>query len=370
MIRFMFLFLMVCVLAGCGGGNGGGPRVATPMEPMPTPPDSVGDPSAFDSTATRTAGPSMIPDVVALQRADPVFGSVAQNVYTAGSSPVRDVSTSFNGDRFTVNVSRQDGSSFTLDTNRDDVLDVTLYTRNENPVNNRPAVEGYIVGGGAGQYAEGAAIIEYSDTDFTDYLAAGWWLSIDLNTDPLVADAGAFIDGPDYDVANTSLPIMGTATYTGIGGGAYLVQAGTDTTAPGTNEAGQYEADISLTANFANMTIGGYADNVVLFDTNYVLPDGTVGFNDAPVATNYRVAFGSAPINNNGVFVSNNITVTNPDFNITQTQGLWAGQFSSVDDASGNPRAAAGTNAAYLSTAGGTEAAFVGAWYGSTAPFE
>ena len=362
-------------LTGCGGGSGGGamssiPPAQQPPASTPTPPASTGDPSAFDSTTTRTVGPSIIPDVVALQRGTPMFGSVAQNVYTAGSSPVRDVSTSFNGDRFTVNVSRQNGSSFTLDTDRDDVFDVIPYTPAENTVNNRPAVSGYIEGGNAGRYAGGAAFIEYSNTDFTDYLAAGWWVSIDLNTNPLIADAGAFIDGPDYDVANTSLPIMGTATYTGIGGGAYLAQAGTDTDTPGANETGEYAADISLTANFANMTISGYANNVVVFDWSYVLPDGTVGFDDGEVATNYRVNFGSAPINNNGTFVGNNIAVTNPDFNITQTQGSWAGQFSSVDDAGGNPRAAAGTNAAYFSTAGGSEAAFVGAWYGSTTPFE
>lgn len=365
-----FTLLVACLfLTACGGGGSGGPRVVTPPPPPPpTGPMPVGDASAFADATTRTVGPSAIPDVDTLQRSAPVFGSVAQNVYTAGSAAVRDVSTSFTGDRFTLNVTRQDGSSFNLDTDRDDVFDVVGYTSAENPITNRPAVEGYILGGGSGRYAGAGAAIEWSNTDFSDYLAAGWWVSVDLNT--LTADVGAFIDGPDYDVATMNLPVMGTATYTGRASGAYLAEGGSDSEAPGANEAGQYAADLSLTANFQSMTIGGYADNVTVFNVGIVLPDGTTFFDAAEEATNYRVSYGDAPINANGTFVGSNITVTNPDFDIAGTQGVWAGQFSSVDDSNGDPRAVAGTNAAYFNTTGGSEAAFVGAFYGATEQFE
>lgn len=374
MQRFIILLTACFLLTACGGG-GGGSRVVTPMDPMPTPmptpPASVGDPDAFASTLARIVGPEEIPDVAVLQQSTPVFGSVAQNIYTAGSSPVRDVVTTFNGDRFTLNVTRQDGSAFTLDTDRDVVFDVVTYTPAENPVTDRPAVEGYVVSDqGGGRYVGGGAAIEWENTDFTNYLAAGFWVSIDLNTNPLTADVGAFIDGPDYDVTNVSLPIMGTATYTGRAAGAYVAEGGSDTMAPGANEAGQYAGDLSLTANFANMTIGGYVDNVTIFNVGIVLPNGDAFYDPAEEATNYRVIFGNSPINSNGTFTGSNITVTNPDFNIAETQGIWAGQFSSVDDSNGNPRATAGTNAAYFNTIGGSEAAFVGAWYGATEQFE
>ena len=48
------------------------------------------------------------------QSNDPVFGSVVQNIYTPGLSNVSAVETTFTADRFTLEVSRQDGSSFKL----------------------------------------------------------------------------------------------------------------------------------------------------------------------------------------------------------------------------------------------------------------
>ena len=185
----------------------------TPMTtPTPMTPTTVGPAEAFDGAVARTEGAPPIPTdaIGTLLQSDPQFGSVAQNFYTPGLAPVRDVATSFNGGRFTVNVTRQNGSAFNLDTDRDVVLDVS--TQTQNPLTNRPAVEGLIVAESGGTYTAGAAFIEWDNADFTNYLAAGYWLHVDTNTN--AAEMGAFIDGTDFDMA-ASVPSLGTATYTG-----------------------------------------------------------------------------------------------------------------------------------------------------------
>ena len=138
----------------------------------------------------------------------------------------------------------------------------------------------------------------------------------------------------------------------------------------GAIEEGQYESDLSLTANFQSMTIGGQADNVVLYNVNVLLPNGTEFFDPAAQATTYRVDFGDAPITSNGTFSGNDLTVTSQDYNLDTTTGTWGGQFSGVNDSNGNPRAVAGTNAVYFNSVGGSEAIFTGAFYGATGPFE
>ena len=372
MKRFMLVLAASVFVTACGGGGGGGRAIEsmTPTTPTtPTPPQAVGPAEVFDGAVDRTGGAPDIPtDAIGnLQQSGPQFGSVVQNLYTAGLAAARDVSTSFNGDRFTINVTRQNGSAFNLDTDRDAVFDVYEYTPAENPITDRPAVEGYIVGESGGRYTAGAAFIEWNNTDFTDYFAAGYWLHVDTNIQ--AAEMGAFIDGTDFDMA-ASVPSLGTATYTGRTGGVYLAQGGSDAEVMGAIEEGQYESDLSLTANFQTMTIGGQADNVVIYNVNVLLPNGTHVFYDAPEATTYRVDYAPAPITANGQFSGNDITVTSQAFDVDTTTGTWGGQFSNVNDGDGNPRAVAGTNAVYFDTMGGSEAIFTGAFYGATEQFE
>ena len=71
-----------------------------------------------------------------------------------------------------------------------------------------------------------------------------------------------------------------------------------------------------------------------------------------------------------GTFFGDNVGFTSQFYNITNSSGSWAGQFSTVEDARGNPRAAAGTNTGYLETAGGSRAVLTGAFYGATERFE
>ena len=375
-MKHVLIVLAACaalILTACGGGGGGGRSVMTPMTPIepmtPTPPQDVGPAGAFDEAVDRTEGAPAIPTdaIGTLLPSGPQFGSVAQNFYTPGLAPVRDVATSFNGDRFTVNVTRQNGSSFNLDTDRDAVFDVAVYTPTENTITNRPAVEGYVVGGSGGTYTAAGAFIEWDNADFTNYLAAGYWLHVDTNTQ--AAEMGAFIDGTDFDMA-ASIPSLGTATYTGRTGGVYLAQGGSDAEVMGAIEEGEYTSNLHLTANFQNMTIGGEADNVTLYNVSVVLPNGNVLFYPEADPTTYRVNYAPAPIGSTGRFTGNDVTVTSQDYNVDTTSGTWGGQFSNVNDGDGNPRAVAGTNAVYFNTTGGSEAVFTGAFYGATGPFE
>ena len=377
MKRFMLVLAACAFVTACGGGGGGGgSRVVdtmtptTPMQPMqPTTPEPVGPAEAFDGAVPRTSGiPAFtFPGLGTLNTSAPQFGSVAMNIYTPGLANVRDVATTFNGDRFTVNVTRQNGTSFNVDTDRDLILLGYDYTPAENPITDRPASEGILVAESGGTYTAGAAFIEWNATDYTDYMAAGYWVHADTNTNAL--EMGAFIDGPAFDMA-AQIPSLGTATYTGRTGGVYVARGGSDAIVNGAFEEGQYESDLSLTANFANMTIGGNADNVVIFDTSVYHPDGTHLFDSAAEATTYRVDYAPAPIMSNGTFTGNNITVTSQDYDVDTTSGTWAGQFSGVNDGDGNPRAVAGTNAVYFDTTGGSEAIFTGAFYGATEQFE
>ena len=377
MKRFMLVLAASVLVTACGGGGGGGrviesmtPTTPTTPPPPPPPPRKPSDPPR--RLIVPPAGPKEPPPIPTdaignLLQSGPQFGSVAQNFYTAGLAPVRDVSTSFNGDRFTINVTRQNGSAFNVDTDRDLVFHLSAYTPSQNSITNRPAVEGIIVAESAGRYTAGAAFIEWDNTDFTNYLAAGYWLHVDTNTQ--AAEMGAFIDGTDFDMA-ASIPSLGTATYTGRTGGVYVAQGGSDAEVMGAIEEGEYTSDLSLTANFQTMTIGGQADNVDLYNVNLVLPDGTTFFDPAAEATTYRVDFAPSPIMSNGTFTGNDITVTSQDYNVDTTTGTWGGQFSNVNDGDGNPRAVAGTNAVYFNTTGGSEAIFTGAFYGATGPFE
>ena len=177
MKRFMLVLAAGVLVSACGGGGGGGSRsVIQPMTPTtPTTPTTVGPAEALTERSTEPGGLRIFPrDAIGnLQQSGPQFGSVVQNFFTAGLAAVQDVATTFNGDRFTVNVTRQNGSSFSLDTDRDVLFDVSAYTPTENPVTNRPAVEGYMVGESGGTYTAGGAFIEWNNTTFPTTLRRG-----------------------------------------------------------------------------------------------------------------------------------------------------------------------------------------------------
>ena len=212
-------------------------------------------------------------------------------------------------------------------------------------------------------------MIEWANTDFTDYLAGGYWIHVE----PSGVEMGAFIDGVDYPTpraADYTLPVTGTATYRGFAGGLYVAAGGTDSLSPGSAEFGEYQGRARLTADFGTMQMSGRVDQTQIFNVVGQHANGVPYVNPGPQASDVEMVFRPVPINQNGTFFGDNVTFTSQDYAITSSSGSWAGQFSTVEDARGNPRAAAGTNTGYLETAGGSRAFLTGAFYGATERFE
>lgn len=214
------------LLSACGGGGGSG-SMESMAPPTPTSPTTPEMQTAFSGTETRdiAAAAQATTNLLSAggQRGNPIFGSVVQ-AFTAGTSDVTGVGTSFDGSRFELRVNRQNGSSTTLDTDRDDVSDVEEVSPSENLVTNRNAAEGYIYRLNAREFTAAGVAVEWSNDDFTDYLSGGYWLHVDFRTQD--AEIGAFIDGPAFE-DSIQVPVTGTATYNGRAAGVYLSRYGT-----------------------------------------------------------------------------------------------------------------------------------------------
>lgn len=361
------------LLSACGGGGGGGSAVMAPMAPPPSTP-TVGPQTAFGAAGERpTLTPRRSRNAITgrLQQSEPAFGSVAMNLYTPGLSPVRRAETTFTGDRFTLLVERQNGSQVTLDTDRHYTEVVNDSSLSTNLVTRRPFASGYIASVSGTQATVAGASVEWSRTDVTDYLAGGYWMVFDANLPGV--EMGAFIDGTDYPTpsdATYDLPVTGTATYRSRAGGLYVAAAGTDTLSPGATELGEYEGRAQLTANFGTMRINGLVDQVQTFNVVGQHANGVPYTNPYLEDSDVEMVFQPVPINANGTFFGDNVRFTSQDYTITSSSGSWAGQFSTVDDSRGNPRAAAGTNTGYSETAGGSRFILTGAFYGATERFQ
>ena len=374
-MRFPLAVLCVLVLlAGCGGGGGGGSTARGPMAPpaIPPPPEIDTQTAFGDGGTPPPLSPRQSRNAITgrLQQSDPAFGSVAMNLYTPGLAPVQSAETTFDGDRFTLSVRRQNGSGFTLDTNRHDAIVIDDSSISTNPVTNREFASGYMGDISGNRAVIAGALVEWSNTDYTNYLAGGYWMVYDANLPGV--EMGAFIDGTDYPTpreADYTLPVTGTATYRGRAGGLYVAASGSDASFPGSTEIGEYSGRATLTADFGTMRMGGRVDQVQAGGGIIELADGTQ-YAGTVEASDIEMHFRPVPINQNGTFWGDNVEFTSRSWNITSSSGSWAGQFSTVEDARGNPRAAAGTNTGYLETAGGSRAVLTGAFYGATERFE
>ena len=116
--------------------------------------------------------------------------------------------------------------------------------------------------------------------------------------------------------------------------------------------------------------MSGRVDQTQIFNVVGQHANGVPYVNPGPQASDIEMIFRPVPINSNGTFFGDNVGFTSQTYNITNSSGSWAGQFSTVEDARGNPRAAAGTNTGYVETAGGSRAILTGAFYGATERFE
>ncbi|MCY4132152.1 MAG: hypothetical protein OXF39_05845 [Nitrospira sp.] len=335
------------------------------QEPAP-PPATVNTQSAFRGQGTGGTFPGAGRAFDAFDDDEPEFGSVVQS-FGLGVSRVTGIDTTFTGDRFTLRLNRANGQSTVLDTNQDETLVLQEYTPATSPVTNRPAADGYVGRVNANGGIAAGVGVEWDNTDVTDYVAGGYWIYADVPTGAF--EMGAFIDGPAFDDMAVQMPVTGTATYHGRAAGVYISQAGVDTLSPrGTFEQGEYGGRAQLTADFGRNQISGRIDQIEVGNINVLYPNGTTNF-VTYADTDYVLTMNPVSIGTNGQFSGSSLTLTHPSLSIT-TSGSWGGRFSNVQDSQGSPRAVAGTHAAYILSAGGSEGLFTGAFYGATERFE
>ena len=212
------------------------------------------------------------------------------------------------------------------------------------------------------------AVVDWDDTDPTDYLAAGWWLTYPPGV-PFwayeTATRGVFLDGPELDPANPpDLPLTGTATYVGGMGGLYTYQYGRNwSELAGSSEVAEFQGTVSLTADFDQNRLTGCMGCVEPIETAFGrhLSPAVPWDNPDPAAlpADYDVHF-EASFGANGAFEDTAITVEHPDRTITTSAGTWRGQFSNVPDVDGNPRRVVGSTDVHFAEDDGSRGNFTG----------
>ena len=358
--RILVALVTLTILAACGGGGSGNPTASQPPPATGTTPTSQ---SAFTASPGTTHGA-----LGTAATARPAFGSVTQSSSVSVSGVTTDAAqVTRSGDTDTLRVRRRNGSSFSLNTDQHlvEVSDVLV-----SPVTRRLWQDGYLFDYDANSLTVMRGAIDYSSTDVTDWLAGGYWLHVqgDYANDNITGvEIGAFIDGPEIS-RPANVPISGTATYNGIAAGLYGSRAGTDVPGvqTGTFEMGEYDGAFRARADFGRGTVSASITNIYV-EAVAITPDGTVY--DASGPSDSQLHFGSAPINSNGTFTGTSVTATDPRFSSLRAEGSWGGRFSTIDDATGDPRLLAGTHGGTVTTPGGTQVQFIGAHFGATPSF-
>ena len=279
--------------------------------------------------------------------------------------------TTFDGQVLSVKVVHEDES-------------VTELTTARNAVDNgrpfRPAMPDHsgwswtFINTAQGSTTYAYAAISWTNDDPTDYLAAGYWLHFPGHPPDLSAvEAAGFIDGPEIDVSNPpQMPVQGQATYGGPAGGIYRYQYGDNWgELAGTRGVEEYEAIVTLTADFSANTLSGcigcQGDIAIRRSHLHNLLGDEVQHLEAP-PTNYELRLGAVSFNpDDGTFEHTDVTVMHPERAITQSEGLWGGQFSNIPDPTGNPRLVAGFSAAGFEEADGSRGSFWGMFNGLSA---
>lgn len=351
-IAFAVVALAAIMLSACGGGGsgGGGSTTNVPQTPQQPQPPQV-------TVASVQQGPSTRAAAARVATAVPAFGSVTQSANKDGVTGISTdrASTTFDGQTFTLRVDRRSGNDIHLSTAEDYT---ESYTLDGTPISGHDtAAEGYIIDYKVVETTVAYGAISWLNSNPSDYLAGGYWLHVsgDVLGSGVIDEGGAFVDGPEIALSSRpTMPVRGSATYAGLAEGLYASTYGTDFGAEfrGQTEIGLWSGGMQLTADFSARTIGG-----------------CVGCNQAVyvdgVRTDYRLRLGAASFDSRGTFRGSSMTMESATVDITSTTGNWGGMFSNRLDSSGDPRLVAGTLGGELRLSGGTESAFVGAWYGT-----
>ena len=354
-----FSFLML-LLAGCGGGGAERPLSTIP-DPVPV--------SWTDALSAATEEGRAAAHAAALAAPRFTVTGVIQssNVDGAGVTADEVMTVHSSAAVLDIVVDRDGGDSVSLDTARHFVEGGT---DDASPVTGRPFTDALVYRHDASQFTLARVAVDWARDDPMDYLAGGYWLHAvgDVAEGRIrEAEIGAFVNGPELRGTPT-LPGAGTAAYSGFAAGAYTARLGIEYGDDrGRQDIGEFEADVSLTADFENGTIAGSLDNIVV-DYLATTPDGQVEEHGRE-SVGYELTLGEVSIGDDGTFVGNELELVHPLVPVT-TRGSWGGRFSTVNDVGGNPRIAAGTIGGTGSTVGGTEVSFVGGFYGATDALE
>ena len=353
------------LLSGCGAiddladgdDGGGGDVVATPDSPPPSSSAAFfGDPDGTRGEAAMAA------------TALPKFGSVTQSSNSADGTTADSASAAFDGSDIRVTVDRPGRSTLILDSRAEE----------SEPPEIDPVTGGYasrfdaLVDPPGEDIAADPGIAfalvqtRWNDADPTDYLALGYWASIELDLDAedlsglAVAGIGTFVDGPDLRGTPT-LPSGGTATYEGGASGLYAYLHGG--LPAGSFEAGLFSAMARLTANFDAATIEG----CIGCTGGMIVLAGDAASEDEsaiePETIPANIVLSPAPIGPDGTFRDDGVTVEIAGRGIEASSGAWGGRFSDIADAAGDPRLAAGTAGAEWTESDGGQGVFLGAWF-------
>ena len=354
------ILFLVFLLFGCGGG-GGDSRLAAPPDPDPLD-AAFGALSAASQEghkaahAAARATPGFTASGVVQSSIVDDVGVTADAIMTAHSSATV----------LEIDIDRAGGDSISLDTSRHSLEGDT----ETSSVTGRQFTDALLFfQPGASRFTLARVAVDWAQDDPMDYLAGGYWIHATGEVaagNSSQAEIGAFVDGAELRGA-PNLPVAGTATYRGFAAGAYTallgIEFGPD---EGRQDIGEFEADISLTADFGNATVAGSLQNIVL-DYLATTPDGQVEQKRGE-RVSYGLTLGRVSIGDDGTFVGGDVELSLPG-RVT-TQGSWGGRFSAANDADGNPRIVAGTIGGTGSTPLGTEVSFVGAFYGATGALE
>ena len=345
--RIIAAIAAALMLTACGGGGGGGsPTTSVTPELMPR----IAVANVQQVPSTQSAASRVATSV-------PAFGSVTQSANKDGVTGISTdrASTTFDGETFVLRVDRRAGNDIDLNS-AEDITDGYLYDRSPIPGHDAGA-DGYIIDYKTSETTAAYVGVSWLNSDPSDYLAGGYWLHVvgdALGNNSVVDEAGAFMDGPEMSLSNRpTMPVRGSATYSGYAEGLYAATYGSDfPTVRGETEIGLFYGGLQLTADFAARTIGG----CVGCNEPIVVDD---------VETDYRLRLGAASFDTRGTFRGSSMTLESATVPIASTTGNWGGMFSNRLDAASEPRLVAGTLGGEARTPGGTESAFVGAWYGT-----
>ena len=352
------LFLMF-LLVGCGGGGGDSPPSILP-EPAPVAWTDALSAASQEGRAAAHAAALSAPGftatgVIQSSIADDA-GVTADEIMTAHSSAAV----------LDIVIDRAGGDAVSLDTAQHSLEGDT----EPSPVTGRQFTDALVYRHDASRFTLARVAVDWAHDDPMDYLAGGYWIHAtgDVAEGRIrTAEIGAFVDGPEIRGA-PALPVAGTATYSGFAAGAYTallgIEFGHD---QGRQDIGEFEADVSLTADFGNATIAGSLENIVV-DYLATTPDGQVEEHGGE-SVDYGLTLGEVSIGEDGTFDDTDLVLSHPLVPVA-TQGSWGGRFSTVNDVDGNPRIVTGTIGGTGSTLGGTVVSFVGAFYGATGAFE